>query len=468
MNGFKPVLALVGRPNVGKSTLFNRLTKSREALVADQPGLTRDRKFGEGKLGPCAYIVIDTGGLSDDKEGVDSLMAAQSWLAVQQADRVLFLVDARDGLLPDDEKIAQRLRASGKQVSLVVNKIDGMDMDAALTEFYRLGFEQVYAIAAEHGRGVTSMINDLLRDYATQTDQAEAGAEAATGIKVAIIGRPNVGKSTLVNRILGEERVITFDMPGTTRDSIYLPFERDGQQYTLIDTAGVRRRGRISEAIEKFSVIKSLQAIEDANVVVMLVDGQEGVTEQDASLLGFVIDTGRALVLAINKWDGLSVDQKDKIRRELDIKLPFINFARLHFISALHGSGVGDLFASIRQAYAAAMAEIPTPRLTRLLSDLVAANAPPLVRGHRIKLRYAHQGGKNPPIIIIHGNQTSSVPDSYRRYLINGFRQHLRLQGTPLRIEFKTGENPFKGKKNTLTPRQIAKRKRLVKHIKKS
>lgn len=467
MSGFKPVLALVGRPNVGKSTLFNRLTRSREALVADQPGLTRDRKFGEGKVGPCNYIVIDTGGLSEESTGIDSLMAAQSWLAIEQADIVLFLVDARVGLLPTDEKIAQRLRLTGKNISLVVNKIDGLDADTALSDFYRLGIEHVYGIAAEHGRGVTSMMNDLLKAYAEQENELEIDEEQ-TGIKVAIIGRPNVGKSTLVNRILGEERVVTFDMPGTTRDSIYLPFERDSQRYTLIDTAGVRRRGRISEAIEKFSVIKSLQAIEDSHVVVMLLDGQEGVTDQDASLLGFVIETGRALVLAINKWDGLSIDQKDKIRRELDIKLPFVTFARMHYISALHGSGVGDLFTSIKQAYRAAMTEIPTPRVTRLLNDLVTANPPPLVRGHRIKLRYAHQGGKNPPVIIIHGNQTGSVPDSYRRYLINAFRQHLRLQGTPLRIEFKSGENPFKGKVNKLTPRQLAKRKRLVKHIKKN
>lgn len=466
MNGFKPVLALVGRPNVGKSTLFNRLTRSREALVADQPGLTRDRKFGEGKLGPCPYIVIDTGGLSEDKEGIDSLMASQSWLAVEQADEILLLVDARDGLLPGDEKIARRLRQTGKRVCLVVNKIDGMDMNTALADFYRLGLDQVYAIAAEHGRGVTSMMSALLHEYAAnETEQTEP---AYAGIKVAIIGRPNVGKSTLVNRMLGEERVITFDMPGTTRDSIYLPFERDAQQYTLIDTAGVRRRGRINEAVEKFSVIKSLQAIEDAHVVVMLLDGQEGVTEQDASLLGFVIEAGRALVLAINKWDGLDIDQKDKIRRELDIKLPFVTFARLHYISALHGSGVGDLFASIRKAYRAAMVELATPKLTRMLSELVNAYPPPLVRGHRIKLRYAHQGGKNPPVIIIHGNQTGAVPDSYRRYLINAFRQRLHLQGTPLRIEFKTGENPFKGRKNKLTPRQLAKRKRMVRHIKKS
>jgi len=465
MNPLKPVLALVGRPNVGKSTLFNRLTRSREALVADQPGLTRDRKFGEGRLGPCPYIVIDTGGLGDEKDGVESLMAAQSWLAVAEADWILFLVDARDGLLPADIEIGQRLRQTGKRVVLVVNKIDGMDIDASLAEFYRLGIEPVYAIAAEHGRGVTSMINELLGEFATEESESEEQAEA--GIKVAVIGRPNVGKSTLVNRILGEQRVITYDMPGTTRDSIYLPFERDGQRYTLIDTAGVRRRGRISEAVEKFSVIKSLQAIEDAHVVLMLLDGQEGVTEQDASLLGFVIETGRALVLVVNKWDGLEPEQKDKIRRELDIKLPFITFARLHYISALHGSGVGDLFASIRKSYAAAMAELATPKLTRLMNDLVAANPPPLVRGHRIKLRYAHQGGKNPPVIVIHGNQTESVPDSYRRYLVNAFRQHLKLQGTPLRIEFKTGVNPFKGRKNKLTPRQLAKRKRLQRHTRK-
>ena len=468
MNGLKPVLALVGRPNVGKSTLFNRLTRTREALVADQPGLTRDRKFGEGKIGPCEYIVVDTGGLSEEKAGIDNLMAAQSWVAVEQADRVLFLVDARDGLLPDDDIIAQRLRQTGKQICLVVNKIDGMETEAALSDFYRLGMDQVYAIAAEHGRGVTTMMNDVLRDYAPPEDEhAVEPSETYSGIKVAIIGRPNVGKSTLVNRILGEERVITFDLPGTTRDSIYLPFERDGQAYTLIDTAGVRRRGRVSEKIEKFSIIKSLQAIEDAHVVVMLLDGQEGVTEQDASLLGFVIDAGRALVIAINKWDGLDNEQKDKIRRELDLRLQFITFAKLHFISALHGSGVGDLFSSIKQAYKAAMTDIPTPKLTRLLNDLVTANPPPLSRGHRIKLRYAHQGGKNPPVIIIHGNQTAAVPDSYRRYLINAFRQHLRLQGTPLRVEFKTGDNPFKGKRNILTPRQVAKRKRLATHIKK-
>ena len=464
MSGFKPVLALVGRPNVGKSTLFNRLTRSRDALVADQPGLTRDRKFGEGKIGPCGYIVIDTGGLGDETQAIDSLMARQSWQAIEQADEVLFIVDARDGLVSGDHVIASRLRQTGKQIQLVVNKIDGMDPEVATTEFYQLGFAHVYAIAAEHGRGVTSMMNDILADVA----QAEAPeSDEVQGIKVAIVGRPNVGKSTLVNRMLGEERVVTFDMPGTTRDSQYIPFERDAQLYTLIDTAGVRRRGRINDMIEKFSVIKTLQAIEDAHVVVMLLDGQEGITEQDASLLGFVLETGRALVLAVNKWDGLDPDQRDKVRRELDIKLPFVSFAKLHYISALHGSGVGELYESINSAYASAMLELATPRLTRLLNDLVSANPPPLVQGRRIKLRYAHQGGKNPPLIIIHGNQTAAVPESYRRYLANAFSKHLHIQGTPLRIEFKTGKNPYEGKKNKLTPRQIAKRKRLVKHVKK-
>ena len=466
MSGFKPVLALVGRPNVGKSTLFNRLTRSRDALVADQPGLTRDRKFGEGKLGPCKYIVIDTGGLSDEKSGIDSEMAVQSWQAVEQADEILFVVDARDGLLSGDIEIAARLRETGKPVHLVVNKIDGLNPDIVTAEFHRLGMAELHVISAEHGRGVKSMIYEVLEPHVESATADETEVEEQAGIKLAIIGRPNVGKSTLVNRMLGEERVVTYDMPGTTRDSVYLPLERDGQRYVLIDTAGVRRRGKISEVVEKFSVIKALQAIEDANVVIMLLDGQEGVTEQDASLLGFVIETGRALVIAVNKWDGLDTDQREKVKRELDIKLPFIDFARLHFISALHGSGVGDLFDSVRKAYRSAMIDIATPRLTRLLTDLVNSNPPPLSKGRRIKLRYAHQGGKNPPLIVIHGNQTESVPDNYKRYLINAFRKQLRLQGTPLRIEFKTGENPYKGRKNKLTKRQVAKRKRMFKHVK--
>ncbi len=466
MAGLKPVIALVGRPNVGKSTLFNRLTRSRDALVADQSGLTRDRKYGEGRLGGSHYIVIDTGGLTEEQGSIDNVMATQSWQAVEEATIVLFLVDARDGLLPGDYQIASRLRQSGKQVHLVVNKLDGLNEDIVMSDFYQLGFPSTFAISAEHGRGVTSMINTLIDELEVPDDVAEQEA-VVEGIKVAVVGRPNVGKSTLVNRILGEERVVTFDMPFTTRDSIYLPFERDDQTYTLIDTAGIRRRRRIEEAIEKFSVIKSLQAIEDAHVVVMLLDGQEGVTEQDASLIGFINETGRAVVIAVNKWDGLSQDQRDKVRREIDLKLPFISYARLHFISALHGSGVGDLFDSILEAHQAAFADFATPELTRMLEQLVSANPPPLIRGRRIKLRYAHQGGRNPPVIVIHGNQTGAVPDSYKRYLNNAFRKHLKLMGTPLRIEFKTGKNPFKGRKNKLTQRQVGRRKRLIRHVKK-
>ncbi|MCW9025258.1 MAG: ribosome biogenesis GTPase Der [Gammaproteobacteria bacterium] len=458
----KPVIALVGRPNVGKSTLFNRLTKTRDALVADQPGLTRDRKFGEGRVGDFPYIVIDTGGLTSEIDGVEELMAGQSWLAVEQADAVLFLVDGRNGLAPEDEKIARRLRTTGKKIILVVNKVDGLDIDMVTAEFYSLGLGQPNGISSSHGRGVKQLMQ-VVYDELDAEEDPNAPPDEEQGIKIAIVGRPNVGKSTLVNRILGEERVVTYDMPGTTRDSIYLPFERDGQRYTIIDTAGVRRRSRVNEAVEKFSVIKALKAIEDSNVVIMLLDASEGITEQDASLLGFVLDAGRALVLAVNKWDGLDTDQRDKVRRELEVKLPFINFTRPQFISALHGSGVGDLFELVNRAYSSATRDFSTPQLTRLLEDFVSAHQPPLVKGRRIKLRYAHQGGQNPPVIVIHGNQTASVPDAYRRYLINAYIKHLRLEGTPMRLEFKSGENPFQGKKNVLTRRQVEKRKRLRK-----
>jgi len=458
----KPVIALVGRPNVGKSTLFNRLTRSRDALVADQPGLTRDRKFGEGKLGDRPYIVVDTGGLSGEEEGVEKLMASQSWQAVQESDIVLFLVDGRAGMVTDDQNIARRLRATGKPVYLVVNKTDGLNEDVVTAEFYAMGLGEPHPIAAAHGRGVRALINQVLGELPEEEAIPEE-MEAQQGIRIAIVGRPNVGKSTLVNRILGEERVVAFDLPGTTRDSIYLPFERDGQTYTLIDTAGIRRRSRVKEAVEKFSVIKAMQAIEDAHVVIMLLDGQEGISEQDATLFGFILDTGRALVVAVNKWDGLDRDQRDKVKRELELKLPFLKFARIHFISALHGSGVGNLFDSVLTAYESAMMDMSTNRLTQLLEDLVSAHAPPVVKGRRIKLRYAHQGGKNPPIIVIHGTQTEAVPDAYRRYLSNGFQKYLKLEGTPIRIEFKTGKNPFAGKKNVLTKRQVEKRKRLRK-----
>jgi len=461
----KPVIALVGRPNVGKSTLFNRLTRTRDALVADQPGLTRDRQFGEGRLGGREYIVVDTGGLSAEEVGLDSLMANQSWLAVQQADVVLFMVDAREGLTVGDQSIAERLRTAGKHVMVVVNKAEGMAPELVTAEFHALGLGDPYAISAAHGDGVRALADEVLESL--PEEGAPEADEAEQGIKIAIVGRPNVGKSTLLNRILGEERVVAYDQPGTTRDAIHVPFERDGQRYTLIDTAGVRRRGRVKETVEKFSIIKTLKAIEDAHVVIMVLDAHEGISEQDAGLLGFVMDAGRALVIAVNKWDGLERDHRDRIRRELEVKLPFTDFAKMHFISALHGTGVGDLFGSVRRAYTSAMRKFSTPELTRLLESLVTAHQPPLVRGRRIKLRYAHQGGQNPPLIVIHGNQTERVPDAYRRYLMNAFRKHFRLQGTPVRIEFKTGKNPYEGRRNTLTPRQEAKRKRMLRHHKK-
>jgi len=460
----KPVLVLVGRPNVGKSTLFNRLTKSRDALVADQPGLTRDRQYGEGLVGAIPYIVVDTGGLSGEEEGIDELMAQQSLEATLEADEILFLVDAKDGLTPQDKEISKRLRNLGKKISVAVNKIDGRDPNIVGAEFYELGFETLYMISSSHGRGIENMMHTILESY--QFNEGEEEDEEEKGIKVAIIGRPNVGKSTLVNRILGEERVISYDLPGTTRDSIYLPFERDGQRYTLIDTAGVRRRSRVKKVIEKFSVIKTLKAVEDAHVVIMLFDAHEGITEQDASILGFVLDAGRGLILAINKWDGLDDYDKTTIQRELDLKLPFITFAKLHRISALYGTGVGDLYASIDQSYQSATQHFATPLLTRLLTNIVESHPPPLVRGRRIKLRYAHQGGQNPPLIIIHGNQTNDVPLQYKRYLINAFSKRLKLVGTPLQVVFKTGDNPFKDKKNKLTKHQIDKKRRLMRHVK--
>jgi GTP-binding protein len=463
----KPVIALVGRPNVGKSTLFNNLTRSRDALVADYAGLTRDRQYGIGKVGERPYLVVDTGGLSGNEQGIDNEMAQQVRAAIGESDAVLFLVDARDGLSAADANIAAYLRQCGKPVTLVVNKTDGVDADVVVGEFHELGLGRPWAIAASHGRGVRSLITSVLEQFPTDEEELSEEEREEQGIRVAIIGRPNVGKSTLVNRILGEERVVVFDMPGTTRDSIYIPFERDGQNYTLIDTAGVRRRARVKEAIEKFSVIKTLQAVTDSNVVVMVLDAREGISEQDAHLLGHVMEAGRALVIAINKWDGLDQDQKDRVRRDLQVKLPFLDFAKIHFISALHGTGVGELYGSVRKAYASAMRKFSTPELTALLESLLLTHQPPLVRGRRIKLRYAHQGGKNPPLIVIHGNQVDSIPNSYKRYLENGFRKYLKLEGTPIRIEFKGGDNPYAGKKNVLSKRQVARKQRLVQFVKK-
>lgn len=460
-----PVIALVGRPNVGKSTLFNFLTRSRDALVADRPGLTRDRKYGRGKIGDVPCLVVDTGGLSGDETGIDALMARQTQLAVDEADVILFLVDARDGLTSIDQDIGTRLRRRGKPLYLVVNKIDGIAVDTVLADFHRLGLGAPVAIAAAHGRGVAELMERVLGDFSAADNEA-GNDQTPQGVQVAVIGRPNVGKSTLVNRLLGEERMLAFDLPGTTRDSVFIPFEHHGQSYTLIDTAGVRRRTRVHDVVEKFSVIKAMQAIEAANVVIMVLDAHEGVSEQDATILGYVLERGRALILAVNKWDGLSTHERDSVRRGLELKLTFLDFAEQHFISALHGTGIGHLLEAVDRAYASACRDLPTPRLTQILEQAVMAHAPPLVRGRRIKLRYAHQGGRNPPIIIVHGNQTKDVPDAYRRYLINSFRAALKLSGTPVRVEFKGGSNPFAGKRNVLTHRQIARKKRLIKHVK--
>lgn len=462
-----PVIALVGRPNVGKSTLFNRLTRSRDALVADLPGLTRDRKYGEGRLGNCDYIVIDTGGISGDEAGIDQRMAQQSLQAIEEADIVLFLVDGRAGLNPADEMIADHLRRNGKQCWLVVNKTDGIDPDMAMADFYALGLGQPVPIAASHGRNVTLLMDEVLAPFVTELEEKEASEqEGDDSIRIAIVGRPNVGKSTLVNRLLGEDRVVVYDQAGTTRDSIYIPYERDGQPYTLIDTAGVRRRKNIKEAVEKFSIVKTLQAIKDANVVVCVIDAREGVTEQDLSMLGFVIDSGRALVVTLNKWDGMSGEEREHVKAQVERRLEFAAFARFHFISALHGSGVGNLYDSVNEAYDCAMAKWSTNHLTRLLEDVVADHQPPAVNNRRIKLRYAHQGGSNPPIIVVHGNQTQALPGSYKRYLENRFTKYLKVRGTPIRFEFRTSDNPYAGKKNTLTPRQLAKKERSRQHIK--
>ena len=459
-----PVIALVGRPNVGKSTLFNQLTRSRDALVADYAGLTRDRKYGEGRSGDNAFIVIDTGGVTGDEAGIDAAMAQQSLQAIDEADVILLLVDARDGLNPIDEQLVRYLRQKSRDFHVVVNKIDGRDADVAVSEFHALGVSELHAIAAAHGRGVRQLIEDVLQPFPPTEEDGDD--DESRGTRVAVVGRPNVGKSTLVNRILGEERVVVYDQPGTTRDSVYIEFSRKEKPYTLIDTAGVRRRKNVKETVEKFSIVKTLKAIDDANVVVLLVDAQEGLVEQDLHLLGHCIEAGRALVLAVNKWDGLDVDQKSRIKAEIQRRLQFVDFADTHFISALHGSGVGKLFGSIDAAYAAAMQPMGTSRLTRILEDAIADHPPPLVNGRRIKLRYAHAGGKNPPRVVIHGNQTDKVPDSYRRYLEKTFSRVLELTGTPLRVEFRSSDNPYAGQRQKLTQRQINRKRRLMAHVK--
>ncbi len=446
----KPVIALVGRPNVGKSTLFNRLTGSRDALVADHAGLTRDRIYGTVKTDDAQFILIDTGGLTDQSDNMSDLMRQQAELAIDEADVILFLVDGRAGLTASDQNVAQVLRNVGKTVQLVINKTEGEQRELVAADFYQLGLGEPQVISATQGRGIHSLI-DSIKALAPAVEWVESEEEndEDSGIRLAVLGRPNVGKSTLINRLLGEERVVAFDEPGTTRDSIHIPFEKDGTQYTLIDTAGVRRRSKVSEMLEKFSIVKTLQALEDANVVMLVLDAHQGIVEQDLHLAGLIIESGRAVVIAVNKWDGLEKSEREWVAANIERRLPFLNFAKTHFISALHGSGVGLLFKSVKEAYNSAMAQVPTPRLTRILEDAVAGHQPPLVHGRRIKFRYAHLGGKNPPRIIIHGNQTAATPNSYKRYLENTFREVLKLHGTPIKIEFKQGNNPFSGRKST-------------------
>ena len=458
-----PVIALIGRPNVGKSTLFNRLTRSRDALVADYPGLTRDRKYGFGKLGPIPYLVIDTGGVAGGEEGIEEAMVEQTVKALQEADVAIIMVDGRSGITAADEHVADLARRHAKKTWLAVNKAEGLESTTANADFYGLGLGDPVAISASHGDRISALMDGVLEPF--EDDEEAPGADDDNDLRIAVIGRPNVGKSTLVNRLLGEERLVVFDMPGTTRDTVEVPFERNDRKYTLIDTAGIRRKARVSEAIEKFSIVKALQAIERAHVVIAVLDAQEGVTEQDVSLLGLVLERGRALVT--NKWDGLSADKRKKVRDDLERRLPFLDFAERITISALHGTAVGDLLPAVERAYRAATRDLSTTELTRELEAAVMEHPPPLVRGRRIRLRYAHQGGRNPPVIVIHGNQTEKLPEAYRRFLINRFRKAFKLKGTPVRLSFKTGKNPFEGRRNKLTPRQERKRARLMKRVKK-
>ena len=462
----KPVIALIGRPNVGKSTLFNQITKSRDALVADFAGLTRDRKYGDAVFQNKSFIVVDTGGIGESEAGIDSYMAEQSKTAINEADIIVFVVDARAGLLASDEQIARELRTLGKKVYLVANKVDGVHAEAAVVEFYQLGFGEPMHVAASHGRGVAQMLEDVLEDV--PEDEDPELHDQNTGLRLAVIGRPNVGKSTLVNRLLGEERVVVYDMPGTTRDSIYIPYERIEQKYTLIDTAGVRRKGKVDEMVEKFSIVKTLQAIKDAHVVVVVLDAREGVVEQDLHLIGYALEAGRAMVIAINKWDNMTEYDRKQCKLDVDRRFDFIPWAKVHLISALHGTGVGELYPSIHRAFDSSHLKVSPAKLTQILNDATEAHQPPMISGKRIKMRYAHMGGQNPPTIIVHGNKVDKTPADYRRYLENVFRRVYKLEGTPVRIDFKTSENPFEGRKTQMDERIAARKRRYVQKFKKA
>ncbi len=439
-----PVVTIVGRPNVGKSTLFNRLTRSRDALVADLPGLTRDRHYGQGRIGEQPFLVVDTGGFEPViKEGIVHEMAKQARQAMAEADVVIFLVDGRNGISPQDVQIADDLRRGGKKLVVAVNKAEGMNVASVTAEFFELGLGEPVAISAAHGDGVRDLIELALSQVVIPEPDPNAEEDNQRRVKIAVVGRPNVGKSTLVNTLIGEERVIAFDMPGTTRDSIYVDFERGGKHYTLIDTAGLRKRGKVFEAVEKFSVVKTLQSIADANVVVLMFDARQDISDQDAHIAGFILESGRAVVLAVNKWDGLDSYQREQVKREIGRRFSFLSFAKLHFISALKDQGIAGMMTSVNQAHAAAFAKLPTPKLTRALIGAVERQAPPRRGVSRPKMRYAHQGGQNPPIVVVHGSGLSSVPETYRRYLESYFRETFSLEGTPLRIEFRSSRNPF-------------------------
>jgi len=460
----KPVIALLGRPNVGKSTLFNRITGSRDAIVVDVPGVTRDRQYGRGRIGAFDYFVVDTGGVTDrysgskdvDSRTIEDHLQEQTRNAIVEADAIIFMVDARDGILPADRELAADLRKLSKPVFVAINKAEGQVGESARADFYSLGFEDLYVISAKRGDGVQSLINDILSRFPQAEEKVE---EEEHGIRVSIVGRPNAGKSTLINSIFGEERVVVSDQPGTTRDSILIPFEFRGKHYQIVDTAGVRRRSKVRETIEKFSVIKTLQAIEQCNVVVLVIDGVEGLSEQDATLAGFIVEEGKALVIAVNKLDQIDKSRTEWLKQEIERRFPFLGFAHVHFISAKESTGVTGIFRSIDKAYESACKTLSTSRLNRELARAIEKTAPPMVHGRRIKLKFAHQGGKNPPRVIIHGNQVESVPDSYRRYLANTFRKVFRLEGTPVFIEFRSGDNPFAGKKNTKKQRKSAGRR---------
>ncbi|MGE7136830.1 ribosome biogenesis GTPase Der [Luteibacter sp. NPDC031894] len=459
-----PVVALVGRPNVGKSTLFNALTRSRDALVADMPGVTRDRHYGVCRLGPRPFVVVDTGGLSGSDEGIEGLTALQVRAAIAEANLLVFVVDAREGILPLDATILTELRRSGKPIIVVVNKTDGVDEIVALGEFASFGIAETLPMSAAHSRGVDTLVASALPHLPDDRDDDPALEDQ--GIRVAIVGRPNAGKSTLINRLLGEDRLIVSDVAGTTRDPIRVPLERDGRRYTLVDTAGVRRRARVEEAVEKFSVIKTLQSIAASQVTIVMIDARENLADQDLTLIGHAIEEGRALVIAVNKWDGMDSYQREQTQKALERRLQFAEWAKTVFISALHGSGLRELMKAVVRAHAAATKELSSSELTRTLEKAYEAYQPPLVRGHAPKLRYAHPGGSNPPTIVIHGSRTKHIAPAYRRYLEGFFRKRFRLEGTPVRIDFRDGENPFAGRKNVLTEGQQRRRQRMIRNAK--